>query len=170
MATFFSTNKINKIVTFDEDSIASQKSCIHGPSIIFDKKSIPFYEYLTNVNVKGSLGCGPEQFPNYENGKYFCSNKTVSNQCHLDYVNNLLEAAMQNVGYTVFGKNKPGLDFLINRRNILLDIDSRLQDNLELEEYYVNIEDWYKNMEEHLKKISSYRPDPEPEFDKSVID
>lgn len=151
-------------LSFDETSVA-QKICVPGPNVAFTPKMLPFAEYLAKINKEGSLGCGPKKFPKYENGKYCCVDERVSNQEQLDYVNMLLEAAIRNMGDTVFSKNKKGLIFLIRTRDYLLNIDKTLADNLELPEPYTNIIDWYTATEKRVaQEISSYRPDPETEI------
>lgn len=154
------TIKRKKSVTFDENSI-SQKICIPGPNLTFSgKKALPLYEYLININKKGSLGCGPEQFPKYENGKYCCVDTMVTNQEQLDYINNLIEAASKNVNETVFRNYAKVIYFLINRRKELLASDHTLTDNIEIPILYRNVDMWFNHLLEMSNKVPKYRPDP----------
>lgn len=156
-----------KSVLFNEESIKSQKECDPGPNVKFSsRKSLPFYEYLINVSKKGSLGCKDYQYPKYKNGKYCCSLTKTPNQDQLDYINNLLEAAMNNVGVTMFKKNTNTIEFIIERREELFKKDSSLIDNLELPDNpdtglpYLNLKEWFKDNLLNSMRISSHRPDP----------
>jgi hypothetical protein len=154
------TIKQKKTVTFDENSI-SQKNCIPGPNVIFSgKKALPLYEYLININKKGTLGCGPEQFPKYENGKYCCVDTMVTNQEQLDYINNLIEAASKNVNETVFRNYAKVIYFLINKRKELLASDHTLIDNIEIPILYRNVDIWFNHLLEMSNKLPKYRPEP----------
>ena len=155
------TKDVKPTLSFDETSVA-QKLCVPGPNVAFTPKLLPFAEYLTEINKEGSLGCGPKKFPKYENGKYCCVDERVSNQEQLDYVNMLLEAAIRNVGDTVFSKNKKAILFLIRTHYYLLNTDKTLVDSLELPEPYTNVMDWYTDTEKRVaQEITMYRPDPE---------
>ena len=157
-----------KSVLFNEESINSQKKCDPGPNVNFgSRKALPFFEYLTNINKNGSLGCKDYQYPKYKNGKYCCSLIKSSNQEQLDYINNLLESAMNNVGPTMFKKNTKTIEFIMDKRNELLRKDNSLVDNLEIpddpEEIgvpYSNVNEWFRDNLLNSMRISSHRPDP----------
>jgi hypothetical protein len=135
-----------KYVSFDENT-ESQKRCVPGPNVTFpDKKGTPsFYSYLMNINNKGSLGCGPEQYPKYSDGKYCCVDSPVTNQEHLDYVNNLLEAAIKNVGEDSFKKYIPHIKFIIDRRDELLSADNTLIDDITVPEPFTSLDEWFES-------------------------
>jgi hypothetical protein len=163
-------------VTFDESNINEQKFCFPGPNVVFGKKDLPFFAYLNNINVEGALGCGPGKYPKYTDGKYCCVDSPVTEQEQLDYVNFLLEGAMQNISETVFKKYIQHVGLLIQIRNHLLKNKS-LTDNLRIPEEYINthydsdssddegtkedwVQVWFDVMSKKSNAISRDRPDP----------
>jgi hypothetical protein len=89
-------------VRFDEEGINIQKNCVPGPNVKFDKNAVPFAAYLSNIEIQGSLGCNPNQYPKYKDGKYCCETQPSTRQEELDYINMLLEYAIDNVNETTF--------------------------------------------------------------------
>ena len=169
-------NSRSKRVTFDEAKINDQKMCVPGPNVVFGKKDLPFFAYLQNMNIEGALGCGPGKYPKYTDGKYCCVDSPLTQQEQLDYVNFLLEGAMQNIGETVFKKYIQHVGILIQVRNNLLKNKS-LTDNLRIPEEYVNtqydsdssddeeakedwVQAWFDVMIRKSNAISRDRPDP----------
>lgn len=163
-------------VTFDESKINEQKMCVPGPNVVFGKKELPFFSYLKNMNTEGALGCGPGKYPKYTDGKYCCVDSRVTQQEQLDYVNFLLESAMENVGETVFKKYVQHIGILIQIRNNLLK-NNTLTDNLRIPEEYMNsnydsdssddekpkedwVKEWFAVMSKKSNSISGDRPDP----------
>jgi hypothetical protein len=141
------SNFSNKNVRFDEGSITAQKQCIPGPNVQFSKTEVPFSEYLRNLKRPGSLGCNPDQYPKYMDGKYCCDPTMATPQEQLDYVNALLQSSIENVGETAYRKNEMTIDTLIKWRNILLRNntgENKLDDNLEVPEDYDDIEEYYR--------------------------
>lgn len=171
-------NSASTRVTFDESKINEQKMCVPGPNVVFGKKDLPFFAYLSNMNIEGALGCGTGKYPKYTDGKYCCVDSPVTQQEQLDYVNFLLEGAMQNIGETVFKKYIQHVGILIQIRNNLLENKS-LTDNLRIPEEYVNtqyddnsdssddeetkedwVQGWFDVMIRKSNAISRDRPDP----------
>jgi hypothetical protein len=141
------SNFSSKNVRFDEDDINRQKQCIPGPNVQFGKNALPFSEYLRNLETPGSLGCNPNQYPKYTDGKYCCDTTMATPQEQLDYVNTLLKASIENVGESAYRKNEMTIDTLIRWRNILLQNntgENTLDDTLEVPEDYKDIEEYYR--------------------------
>ena len=157
------TRKNIKNVSFNEDVITNDKLCVPGPNARFGKKDLPFYNYLENINNPGSLGCNENQYPKYTDNKYCCvdaSNKSTKQE-ELDYVNDRLEAAFDNVNPSVFNKYQSLIHYLLHKRNELLKTDHTLQDNLTVPPPYKNVDDWYNNAIIEASYISNVRPDPD---------
>jgi len=138
---------------FDEESINNQKNCIPGPNVKFSKKAVPFGEYLYNIENPGSLGCNPDQYPKYTNGKYCCENEMATPQEKFDYVNTLLLNAIENVGETSFKKYSREIDYLQNSRKTLLEqYGNSLEDTLS-EEFPLTINNnTYENLDDYISK------------------
>lgn len=151
---------IKKRVVLHQESKAWQNICSPNKKVVFTKGNVPSFEYLQNINKAGSLGCDINTFPKYENGKYCCMTEPSSKQEQLDFINSLLEAAMNNVSDTAFIKQRSKIFSLLRWRKLLL-IDDRLIDNLEVIEPYISITDWFKQTEERAgNEISRNRPVP----------
>lgn len=156
-----------KKITFNEESILSQKKCKHG-NVVFPKNALPFYSFLQHYDVEGSLGCGEGKFPQYKDGKYCCFDRRFTDQELLDYINLLLESAISNVGITAFEKNEDLIRFLILHRKNLLERNPDLIDTFDMpEDSGVDrnqyIEDWFIKLYFEAKGLSEYRPDtPSP--------
>jgi hypothetical protein len=152
-------SNITKKVAFDQESKAWQNICHPNKKVIFTKGHVPAFEYLDNINIEGSLGCTIKTFPKYENGKYCCMSEPASKQEHLDFINSLLEAAMNNVSDTAFIKQRTNIYLLLRSRNLLLR-NKKLIDTLEVIEPYTSITDWFRQTEERAgNEISRNRPD-----------
>jgi hypothetical protein len=143
-------------VTFDEEGINSQKNCVPGPNVKFNKNSVPFIEYMTNLDKAGTLGCNSDQYPIYTNGKYCCETEKSTPQELLDYINMLLENSIKNVGTTVFKNYSKEIDSLIKMRKYLLkEYSKEIKDNWS-KEFSKNLDDYYsKNYIESVQ----YRKD-----------
>jgi len=142
-----------KKVKFPE-SVEDAKKCVPGPNVIFskDKDTIHYSEYLNNIDEIGSLGCGPNKYPKYENGKYCCVDKMSTNQETLDYINNLLENAMDVTSITSFKKESLNIEWLLNFREDLLRDYPDLTNNISVPESFISVEDWFNK---NLKRIKS---------------
>jgi hypothetical protein len=143
-----------KSLRFDDVSINSQKNCVPGPNVQFRKKDIPFSSYLQNINRLGTLGCNPDQYPKYKDGKYCCESNMSTPQEQFDYVNMLLLSAIENVGETAFKKYSREINWLNNKRNNLLQKykEINLIDTLK-EEFPININgEEYENLDEYISK------------------
>jgi hypothetical protein len=152
-------SRIKKKVVLDPESKAWQNICHPNKKVVFTKGNVPSLEYLDNIDIEGSLGCSMETFPKYENGKYCCLSEPASKQEHLDFINSLLEAAMNNVSDTAFIKQRTNIYLLLRSRNLLLR-NKKLIDTLEVIEPYTNISDWFRQTEERVgNEISRSRPD-----------
>ena len=137
-------------------SVEDVKRCVPGPNVVFRKNTLPFSEYLQNTDNIGSLGCGPNQYPKYENDKYCCVNEMSTMQEKLDYVNNLLENAMDVTGITSFNKQISNIRWLIDIRRKWLRNFPNLQDNIFLPEPFTSVEDWFDANLSDLKDLSHY--------------
>jgi len=143
-----------KSLRFDDVSINSQKNCVPGPNVQFRKNSIPFSEYIANMLKPGSLGCNPNQYPKYTNGKYCCESNMSTPQEQFNYVNMLLLSAIENVGETAFKKYSREINWLNNMRNNLLQKykEINLIDTLK-EEFPININgEEYENLDDYISK------------------
>ena len=151
---------------FDEESINLQKNCIPGPNVVFPPGSLPFSMFLSNYNKEGSLGCSSGKYPQYKDGKYCCFDNKFTQQELLDYVNNLLEAAIRNVGNTAFKKYESEIKIMMSVRSQLLQRNPSLIDNLEVpEEESRNkngyLQKWYQVMlNDSIRLSQSPRPNP----------
>jgi hypothetical protein len=137
---------------FDEESISSQKNCNPGPNVNFDNK-IPYVKYLSNMEKPGTLGCKPDQYPKFTDGKYCCESTMATPQEQLDYVNMLLRSAIYNVNQTMFGRVQ-NIVWLKNQRNMLLEKykNNKLTDTL-LEEFPLTVDDeTYENLDDYINK------------------
>ena len=151
---------IKKKVVFHQESKAWQNICSPNKKVVFTKGKVPSFLYLQNINKAGSLGCDINTFPKYENGKYCCMTEPSSKQEQLDFINSLLEAAMNNVSDTAFIKQRRKIFLLLRWRKLLLN-NSRLIDNLKVIEPYKSITDWFIQTEERAgNEISQNRPVP----------
>jgi hypothetical protein len=149
-----------KTVSFDESTILFQKKCSPGPNVRFVKNAVPFASILMNYNREGSLGCGEGKYPQYKNGKYCCEDRQHTNQELLDYVNHLIESAIQNVSKTSFKKNKTNIENLIDARQFLLKRYPELQDNFDVPTSFVGtpsnyITGWFVEIQQQSKSNSS---------------
>ena len=152
-------SRIKKKVVLDPESKAWQNICHPNKKVVFTKGNVPSLEYLDNIDIEGSLGCSMKTFPKYENGKYCCMSEPASKQENLDFINSLLEAAMNNVSDTAFIKQRTNIYLLLRSRNWLLR-NNKLIDTLEVIEPYTNITDWFRQTEERVgNEISRIRPD-----------
>jgi len=137
---------------FDEEEINMQKKCNPGPNVNFDNK-IPYVKYLSNMEKPGTLGCKPDQYPKYTDGKYCCESTMATPQEQLDYVNMLLQSAIYNVNETIFGRVQ-NIVWLKNQRNMLLEKykNNKLIDTL-LEEFPLTLDDeTYENLDDYINK------------------
>ena len=151
---------IKKKVVLHPESKAWQDICYPNKKVVFTKGNIPSFEYLQYINKAGSLGCDVNTFPKYENGKYCCMTEPSSEQEQLDFINSLLEAAMNNVSDTAFIKQRSNIVLLLRQRRLLLE-DYILNDNLEVIKPYESINDWFKQTEKRAgNEISQNRPVP----------
>lgn len=144
----------NRSIHFDEEEIKSQKNCVPGPNVKFHKNALPFSEYISNMNKQGVLGCNPDQYPKYTNGKYCCETEMATPQEQLDYVNMLLENAIENVGETSFKKYSGNITWLKSVRDYLFKKyeENNLQDTLnELFPMTINGEE-YENLDDYISK------------------
>uniref|UniRef100_A0A6C0H3Y0 Uncharacterized protein n=1 Tax=viral metagenome TaxID=1070528 RepID=A0A6C0H3Y0_9ZZZZ len=149
-----------KKVVLHQESKAWQNICSPNKKVIFTKGKVPAFEYLENINKEGSLGCAMKTFPKYENGKYCCMSEPSSKQENLDFINSLLEAAMNNVSDTAFIRQRTKIYSLLRSRKFLLR-NNKLIDTLQVIEPYTSITDWFIQTEERAgKEISKNRPDP----------
>ena len=146
-------------VTFPE-SVEDAKKCVPGPNVIFKKKDLPFAEYLNNINRRGSLGCGPNKYPKYDNGKYCCVDVMSTQQELLDYVNYLLENAMDVTGISSFSKEADNIEWLINIRHNLLRNYPNLTDNISVPQQFTSVEDWFNQNNTDLKYVSRFGSEP----------
>ena len=147
-------------VTFDEEGINSQKNCVPGPNVKFRKKAVPYVSYIPKMTVPGSLGCNPDQYPKYTNGKYCCESEPSSPQEQLDYVNMLLESAIENVGERSFEKYFKDIEWLNKFRKYLVNkYNNEVVDTLANLDGEIVIDDIrYKNIDDYIsknKKIST---------------
>ncbi len=148
-----------KSVSFNESDIDIQKNCVPGPNVVFGKRDLPFFNYLENVKVEGSLGCGSGKYPKYEDGKYCCVDTPVTDQELLDYLNFLLEGAMKNVNETIFVKQANLIKYIIDKRKELKRINPTLVDTLDYSPYN-DINDWFDSSLQRSRNIPKYRPNP----------
>ena len=141
-------------VTFDEESINSQKNCIPGPNVKFRRKAVPYVSYIPNMTVLGSLGCNPDQYPKYTNGKYCCESEPSSPQEQLNYVNMLLESAIENVGETSFKKYFTDIEWLNKFRKYLVNkYNNEVVDTLANLDREIVIDDIrYENIDNYISE------------------
>lgn len=151
---------MSKQVKFSEEEIAQQKQCRPGPNVRFSPKALPFAEYLANLDIEGSLGCGPGKFPRYKDGKYCCQDEKASDQETFDYINYLLERVIENVPLEVFNKYKNEVEYLISYHKMYL-AKSGLENTLKLPDEDLNIDAWYRRTRDlAIEYINPVRPDP----------
>lgn len=139
---------------FDEEEINSQKNCVPGPNVKFRKNALPFSEYISNMSKQGVLGCNSYQYPKYTNGKYCCETEMATPQEQLDYVNMLLENAIENVGETSFKNYSGNITWLKSVRDYLFKKyeENNLHDTLnELFPMTINGEE-YENLDDYISK------------------
>ena len=123
-----------KKVTFEKNirgqfSDEELKKCQLG-NVIFPKKEVPFYTFLTNYKNINSLGCENNTFPTYKDGKYCCKNKQYTPQEALDYINNLIINALETISEEMYYKVNRELNFLIGERYRILYYNKNLDDLL----------------------------------------
>jgi hypothetical protein len=150
---------MDKRVTFPE-SVEDAKKCVPGPNVVFRKKDLPYSQYLSNIDKRGSLGCGPNKYPKYENGKYCCVDVMSTNQEILDYINNLLENAMDVTGISSFNKEASNIEWLISIRDNLLKNYKDLTDNISVPQPFTSVEDWFNQNIKDLKYVSRFGSEP----------
>jgi hypothetical protein len=146
---------MDRRVTFPSD-VEDAKKCVPGPNVVFKKKALPFSEYLNSVNRKGSLGCGPNKYPKYENGKYCCVDVMSTDQEKLDYINNLLENAMDVTGISSFNQQLRYIDWLLTSRINLLKNYPNLKDNISVPEPFTSVYDWFNQNLRNIKTVSRF--------------
>jgi predicted transport protein len=146
---------MDKRVTFPE-SVEDAKKCVPGPNVVFKKKALPFSEYLRNTDNVGSLGCGPNKYPKYENGKYCCVDVMSTDQEKLDYINNLLENAMDVTGISSFKQQVRAIEWLLDFRDNLLKNYPNLKDNISVPQPFTSVEDWFNQNIRDLKNVSRF--------------
>ena len=137
---------MKKSVRFNDSEIDSQKNCVPGPNVVFPRFSLPMEKYIKNMKNKGSLGCGPEQYPKYDKGKYCCVDTMSSKQEKFDYINNLLENAVNNLGPEHFKRSTQAIFYLMRERKLLYFSDNSLIDNLDIPTEYEDLDDWVDDM------------------------
>jgi hypothetical protein len=130
------TRKTRKSVTITEPTY----TCINKRAT-FRKNPAQYVQYLKNIRTKGSLGCDKNHYPKYENGEYCCIDTHSTKQEELDYVNDLIAAAIRNISDPIFKKFSSHVEYLIRLRKYILErpqtIDEieregKLVDNLEI--------------------------------------
>jgi len=144
----------NRSIHFDEEEINSQKICVPGPNVKFKKNALPFTEYISNMSKQGVLGCNPDQYPKYTNGKYCCETEMATPQEQLDYVNMLLENAIENVGETSFKKYSGNIAWLKSVHDFLIKKyrENNLTDTLS-EQFPMTINgEEYENLDDYISK------------------
>ena len=135
-----------KSVRISDDSI-TQKSCPIGKNVEFEKNDLPLFAYLESEQKLNSLGC-KEQYPSYndETNKYCCSKAKPEKEEVLNYVNVLINKAMDNTSAGAFIKSKDVIDYLVKSRKKLTN------------ETYPDFDSWYKEIyseAQALKKDTS---------------
>jgi hypothetical protein len=136
---------------FDEEDISRQKNCVPGPNVQFGNK-LPFPVYISNITKPGTLGCNPDQYPKYTDGKYCCETTMATPQEQLDYVNMLIQSAIDNVGESSFKKYSGNIIWLKDERNYLLKKykEHNLKDTLG-DQFPIIINDVsYTNLDEYI--------------------
>jgi hypothetical protein len=160
---------------FDESKIESQKICVPGPNVEFIKGpniNLNFVQYLESYDNIGTLGCPPDKYPKYNNGKYCCEDNGSSDEEMLSYINDLLQAQLNIISDTNFIKSKGAIIFLMQQRNFFIDkinekyesydesikMPSELIQEIENpfvfqedQEGYKSIEDWFGYMTRQTK-------------------
>jgi len=128
-------NYINRIpskrVKFTNNT-NTQKECPSGLRVKFDNvKDVPFSVFIPNYNNKGALQCG-DKYPRYmyDSSKYCCGDTPFTNQELLDYINFLLNLAMNNINNTVFEKYLRSINYLKRTREVLLNNNPGLNNEL----------------------------------------
>jgi len=161
-----STNS-NSNIEFD-----TLQNCVPGPNVVFPKKG-RILAYLKNYGIKGKFNCGRDKYPKYENGKYCCVSQEPTDQDLLDYINNIIEKAMEVQSGVIFKNTKKQTQtfiiYIIKLRNELLK-NPHLVDNLELSSdkdgnQYKSIEEWTQSMDEEVSQLSG-----DKRFDLEEID
>ena len=146
---------MDRRVRFPE-SVEDAKKCVPGPNVVFKKKALPFSEYLNSTDRKGSLGCSPNKYPKYENGKYCCVDVMSTNQENLDYINTLLENAMDVTGISSFNQQVRAIQWLLNFRDNLLKNYPTLKDNISVPQPFTSVDDWFNQNLRNLKTVSRF--------------
>lgn len=144
----------NRSIHFDEEEINIQKNCVPGPNVKFRKNALPFSEYISNMTKPGTLGCNPDQYPKYTNGKYCCETEMSTPQEQLDYINMLLENAIENVGESSFKKYSGNILWLKSVRDFLLQKykENNLIDTL-MEQFPMTINgEEYEDLDDYISK------------------
>jgi hypothetical protein len=107
------------------------------------------------MTIPGSLGCNPNQYPKYKDGKYCCESVPASAQEQLDYVNILLENAIENVNESTFKNYSDKISYLNDVRKILLEkhknkIIDTFDNNIFRDRVTGNIV--YRNMDDYINR------------------
>lgn len=171
------------LAKFDQ-SVSDQKDeskvCASGKKADIDRNKLSFIQFIRAIGVnngKNKLGCGDYNPPyvTYENGKYCCSDKSITDQEYFDYINELLNGAMANVDDTMFKNNIQYIRLFITERTRLLEKDPELVDTIILPvnvnesvdgEYnnYSSIEEWFDSSKKRTEDLDTMdRPDYDPE-------
>ena len=177
-------NKKVTLAKFDH-SVTDQKDegkvCASGKKADIDRNKLSFIQFIRAIGVnngENKLGCGDYNPPyvTYENGKYCCSEKSITDQEYFDYINELLNGAMANVDDTMFKNNIQYISLFITERTRLLEKVPDLVDTIILPvnmnesvdgEYknYSSIDEWFdssKKRTEDLDKMDRPDYDAEP--------
>jgi hypothetical protein len=162
------------------DQKDESKVCASGKKADIDRNKLSFIQFIKAIglnNGKNKLGCGDYNPPyvTYENGKYCCSDKSITDQEYFDYINELLNGAMANVDDTMFKNNIQYIRLFITERKRLLEKDPELVDTIILPvnvnefvngEYnnYSSIEEWFDSSIKRTEDLDKMdRPDYDPE-------
>ena len=142
-----------------------QKRCVPGPNVFFKNKQfiLPLEEYLRNMRKKGSLGCGPNQYPKYMDYKYCCSDTMSTEQEKFDYINTLLQGMVDSLSPEFTQKNKEVVFALVRERQLMhdnMEEGEELNDILLLPTQYQDVNDWVDDMLEKAVLLQiSYNPE-----------
>lgn len=118
--------------------VDTQKECNPGPNVLFDKRYSSILQYLHYIDSKGGLGCRKDQYPTFVDGKYCCSTKKSTNQEKYDYIMEIFKSIVENVNDTELEKQVVLIQELKKHFNRLIDSDTSLIRDRELETEYKN--------------------------------
>lgn len=169
--------KFDQYVTDQKDE---GNVCASGKKADLDRNKVSFIQFMRAIGVnngKNKLGCGDYNPPyvTYENGKYCCSDKSITDQEYFDYINELLNGAMANVDDTMFKNNIQYIRLFITERNKLLEKVPDLLDTIILPvnmnesvdgEYnnYSSIDEWFNSSKKRTESLDNMvRPDYDAE-------